>query len=199
MEPQGGALRREGERAMRWSPGSLVFAFAALFLGAAGAAPPDAAGACAGALPPSLAPPPRHALAFALAAEGVQIYACTSSPAGVAWTFQAPEARLLDGRGQPAGKHYAGPTWEGTDGSKVVGTPAERATPDPTAIPWLLLKASAHQGAGRMAAVAFVQRVQTTGGVAPADGCGPASAGTVARVPYRAVYCFYRAGEAGRD
>jgi hypothetical protein len=44
-----------------------------------------------------------------------------------------------------------------------------------------------------MADVRFVQRVQTSGGSAPSEGCSAASVGTVARVPYRGVYCFYRA------
>jgi hypothetical protein len=40
--------------------------------------------------------------------------------------------------------------------------------------------------------VTFVQRVQTSGGVAPSSGCSAAAVGAVARVPYEARYCFYR-------
>jgi hypothetical protein len=147
---------------------------------------------CSGNLPAALAAPAGHELAFELSAEGVQIYACGRVAEAFAWAFQAPEAKLVDSRGQPAGTHYAGPTWEGVDGSKVVGAKVESATPDPTAIPWLLLRAASNAGTGRMADVTFVQRIQTWGGLAPAAGCGPASAGAVARVPYRAAYCFYR-------
>ena len=37
------------------------------------------------------------------------------------------------------GIHYGGPTWESLSGSKVVGAVIDRATPDASAIPWLLL------------------------------------------------------------
>jgi hypothetical protein len=152
----------------------------------------DPGGPCPGNLPASLAAPAGHDLAFELSADGVQIYVCGGPPGAHAWAFQAPEAKLVDSRGQLAGTHHAGPTWEGVDGSKVVGAKVEGATPDPAAIPWLLLRAASNAGAGRMADVTFVQRIQTSGGLAPAAGCGSATAGAVARVPYRAAYCFYR-------
>lgn len=47
------------------------------------------------------------------------------------------------------GKHYAGPTWEGKDGSKVVGEVNARDNgPDPNAIPWPLLSAKSKSGTG---------------------------------------------------
>jgi hypothetical protein len=92
-----------------------------------------------------------------------------------------------------AGKHYAGPTWQASDGSTVVGARVAGATPDPTAIPWLLLRATSHAGAGEMTEVTYIQRVATTGGLAPAEGCTPASLGAVARVPYTASYCLSEA------
>lgn len=48
-----------------------------------------------------------------------------------------------------------------------------------------------------MGEVTFVQRIRTWGGNAPSGGCDAARAGAVARVPYRALYCFYRS-EAAR-
>lgn len=154
------------------------------------------ASACSGTMPSGLATPAGNRLAFELRAEGVQIYSCASSSgtsADPAWTLQAPEATLVDERGQSAGTHRAGPTWESPDGSSVVGAKVQAATPDPAAIPWLLLRAASHgAGPGRMAEVTFVQRIKTSGGMAPSEACRPASAGTVVRVPYRAVYCFYR-------
>lgn len=184
------------------SKGSVVFlSLAALFVGEAACAqsadraPAASASACSGAMPPGLAAPAGHGLAFELLAEGVQIYSCAdSSGAGPAWAFQGPEATLVDGRGVHAGMHRAGPTWEALDGSSVIGAKVASATADSAAIPWLLLRAASHgAGRGSMADVTFVQRVQTSGGSAPSEGCSAASVGTVARVPYRAVYCFYRA------
>jgi len=149
---------------------------------------------CGGEVPRSLAVPAGNQLAFALEGEGVQVYACGGGTASFAWALQAPEARLLAGGDQAAGTHYAGPTWESSDGSKVVGAKLQAAAPDASAVPWLLLRAAAHAGSGRMDEVTFVQRIQTNGGIAPAQGCDAAHAGAVVRVPYRAVYCFYRKG-----
>jgi hypothetical protein len=168
---------------------------------AAGPAPspsPPAGSPCASP-PPELAVPAGNALAFEALAEGVQIYACTAAAAGPAWTLKAPEAVLRDRAGAPVGTHSAGPTWAAADGSAVVGAKVAGATPDASAIPWLLVRATSHAGQGRMAQVTFVQRVGTVGGLAPAGGCDAAAAGAgaVTRVPYTATYCFYAPG-AGR-
>ena len=37
-----------------------------------------------------------------------------------------------------------------------------------------------------------IQRLQTTGGLAPSSGCDATTVGAVARVPYTAVYFMYR-------
>jgi hypothetical protein len=169
-------------------------ACATLSLGSAAAEPSPEPSACSG-LPPTLAVPAGNELAFALQAEGVQVYACAASGASFGWAFQAPDARLAGPGGGGVGTHYAGPTWESTDGSKVVGAKVEAATPDAAAIPWLLLRAASHAGSGRMEQVTYVQRIRTWGGNAPPDGCDASHAGAVTRVPYRATYCFYRKGE----
>jgi hypothetical protein len=151
--------------------------------------------ACRTPLPdPALAVPPGNALALQLEAVGVQVYTCAATPSGAAWTFTAPEADLTRA-GAAAGKHAAGPTWRALDGSEVVGAKVAAATPDPGAVPWLLLRAASHAGPGSMAPVTFIQRVATHGGLAPTGGCGAATVGAIARVPYTATYCFYR-GEA---
>jgi hypothetical protein len=178
---------------MRFVSLSFIAASAAsLSLGSAAAEPSRGNSPCDGELPPPLAVPAGNDLAFALEAEGAQVYACTASAASFGWAFQAPEARLSEASGPAAGTHYAGPTWESTDGSRVVGAKLEAATPDAAAIPWLLLRAASHAGSGRMEAVTFVQRIRTWGGNVPQHGCDATHAGEVARVPYRAVYCFYR-------
>ncbi|CAA9521006.1 MAG: hypothetical protein AVDCRST_MAG73-173 [uncultured Thermomicrobiales bacterium] len=146
-------------------------------------------------LPANLSPPPGSVLLFELGARGVQIYACEAKPddASVfAWTFKAPEADLLNARGEGVGQHFAGPTWQGNDGSAVVGAVLERANaPDPGAIPWLLLAAKEHAGGGVFATVTHVQRLDTVGGAAPAEGCDQGRAGEEVRVPYEATYAFF--------
>jgi len=127
-------------------------------------------------------------VAFHAYAEGVQI--CSWS--GTSWVFVKPEAVLYAGEeGGVVGIHYAGPTWESPSGSYVVGAVIDRATPNPSAIPWLLLGAVHSDGPGIFDGITFIQRVNTVGGIAPAaPGNYP---GEVARVPYTAHYYFYRA------
>lgn len=146
---------------------------------------------CTQSLPSGIAVPDGSDLELELSAVGDQIYTCTATTGGTAWVFTGPEAKLYDHRGVFAGTHYAGPTWESTDGSTVVAAKISAATVDPTAIPWLLLGAVSHKGPGEMRRVTHIQRVNTTGGMTPSSMCSAATAGTVVRVPYTATYCFY--------
>ena len=143
----------------------------------------------------TLAVPEGNELAFYYDASGVQIYVCQalSTAAGYAWVFQAPEATLYGRRGRVTGQHYAGPTWEGLDHSKVVATKLAGFTADPSAIPALLLQAVSHEGEGTFSEVSFIQRLDTSGGLAPADGCSADRVGALARVDYSATYYFYEA------
>lgn len=142
---------------------------------------------------PDLAVPEGNKLAFFLDAMGVQIYACQATDTGFAWTFQAPQADLVDRRGRVVGDHYAGPTWESLrDGSTVVAARIAGYTDDPSAIPELLLEANAHTGHGMMSNVTYIQRLETTGGLMPASGCDAGHVGDIARVDYAATYYFYR-------
>ena len=122
-------------------------------------------------------------------ATGVQIYRWT----GTEWQFVAPDAVLYEDEGEHGvlATHFAGPTWKSLSGSEVVGAVDKKCTPDPDSIPWLLLKATSSHGPGIFDGVTFIQRVNTEGGLAPAEpGDFP---GEVARVPYAAEYYFYRA------
>ena len=94
--------------------------------------------------------------------------------------------------GNKIAKHYAGPTWESNDGSKVVGeVKAKDNGPDPSAIPWLLMSAKSTSGTGVFSQKRSVQRVYTVGGIAPTEPCSQAQAGKVTRVGYNATYNFY--------
>jgi Protein of unknown function (DUF3455) len=148
-------------------------------------------------VPATLRPPIDQTLFLEARATGVQIYECTSKPEAASaftWIFQAPEATLTDRWGRSIGRHYAGPTWELRDGSRVSGEIVARDPgPDPAAIPWLLLKAKSASGAGPLSRTQSVQRVRTGGGIAPTAPCTEALAHTVVRVPYSATYYFYQA------
>jgi hypothetical protein len=125
--------------------------------------------------------------------KGVQIYACKAAGGTHAWVLKAPDAVLADARGKVIGKHFAGPNWQANDGSTVVGEPVNVSpSPDARAIPWLVLRARSHAGSGEMATVQYIVRERTEGGVAPTSGCDAGREGREVRVPYSAVYLFFR-------
>ncbi len=139
--------------------------------------------------------PEGQPLLLRAAARGAQIYTCKAKeadPAAFEWVLKAPEAELFDQKGAKIGRHYAGPTWETADGSRVAGEVMQRS-PVQGAIPWLLLRAKSSEGAGVLASAKYIQRVDTIGGVAPSAGCDAAHAGAEARVDYSANYDFYGA------
>jgi len=146
-------------------------------------------------VPDALRPGANESLAMVVPARGVQIYECRArrdAGGGYEWAFVAPEADLFDARGNRVGRHYAGPHWESSDGSKILGTLKERAdAPVPDAIPWLLLTAKSVGSEGSFSKVTSIQRVNTVGGVAPKGGCSQAAAGTLARINYTADYYFF--------
>ena len=155
---------------------------AAPVIGADDARTPDLTGC------ESLDVPEGNSVAFHVYAIGVQIYQWD----GTTWVFQAPAAHLFADPGYHGrvGIHYAGPTWESNSGSKVVGRRLAACTPDPSAIPWLLLAAASANGPGVLHDITFIQRVNTVGGKAPSS---PGSInGEMAEVPYTAEYYFYR-------
>jgi hypothetical protein len=163
-----------------------ILVILAAFAAAQPLAPPE--------VPDALRPPAGQSLYIEALATGVQIYECArKADSTYEWKFRAPEAALADRSGRSIGKHYAGPTWESTDGSTVAGeVRAKDPGPTPSAIPWLLLTAKENTGSGVFSAARSIQRVATKGGVAPAEPCSERNLGQVARVPYTATYEFYK-------
>ncbi|MEO5569449.1 MAG: DUF3455 domain-containing protein [Bacteroidia bacterium] len=147
------------------------------------------------AVPAILEVPSGNSVCYHVFATGVQIYVVTLTSTGYAWVFQAPDAKLYANAGLngQVGTHYGGPTWESISGSKVVGIKLQGVTVDVTAVPWLLLGAGSSQGPGVFNGVTYIQRVNTTGGLAPITGADAAHVGEQAMIPYTAEYFFYRA------
>src|SRR3954447_13132070 len=115
-------------------------------------------------------------------ATGTQNYTCQPSSTGYTWTFTGPSATLIaDGKQIIAHSAApAGPIWEAIDGSSVVGARVAGVTVtvpgQPPAIPWLLLSAKSTTtpsgpGGIRLHVTTYIQRVNTTGGLAPTSGC----------------------------
>jgi hypothetical protein len=145
-------------------------------------------------LPSAIAPAAGQAVYLSVPATGFQIYSCGKSDAGAfGWIFKAPEAELFDAQKRQIGKHYAGPTWEGNDGGKVVGAvKASVPAPGGNAIPWLLLDVKSSEGSGLFTQAKAILRVLTVGGTAPTQPCGEAQSGSENRVPYMATYLFVK-------
>lgn len=143
-------------------------------------------------VPQQLQPPANEQLLYQLRGKGDQIYVCKQDGAQLAWGLKAPEAQLFDKDGKTFGKHFAGPSWEANDGSRVTGKAAANApSPDPDSIPWLLINIVSHDGNGMFSSVTTIQRLNTQGGKAPASGCDAEHAGQEVRVPYSADYLLY--------
>jgi hypothetical protein len=142
-------------------------------------------------LPDAIAAPGETAF-LTTHAEGAQVYECKPGADGnLAWVFREPIATLLVD-GKTVGRHYAGPNWEHSDGSAVVGK-AVGSAPGATQndIPWLKLEVISRRGSGILGSVTTVQRINTRGG--KLDGACD-TAGAFRSVPYSADYIFLRKG-----
>ena len=148
-----------------------------------------------------------------IGAEGTQNYVCMASPSnsGFTWTFFGPQATLFLQDFQQVATHYlssnpvdgaARPTWHhSADSSKVWAAPkassSDPAFVAPGSIPWLLLEVVGEEpgpsGPGMFSGTTHIQRVLTSAGTAPIEGCKTAKdIGKKALVPYSTFYVFYR-------
>jgi hypothetical protein len=143
-------------------------------------------------VPLALQPPVNEKLILQLHGKGDQIYSCKSERGQFYWSLKAPDAQLSDIKGQAFGKHFAGPTWEASDGTRVTGKLlATVDSPDADSIPWLLLKVVSHTGNGTLSHATSIQRIHTQGGKAPSDGCDSDHVDQEVRVDYSADYLFH--------
>jgi hypothetical protein len=147
-------------------------------------------------IPAAIAVPTSATLAVTLKGSGMQNYECRSkagAAGGYDWVFVAPEAALRDKSDALVGRHFAGPSWEYGDDSKVTGKVlADAPAPEAGNIPWLLLKGTAAPLPGVFNGVTYIQRISTSGGTAPSDACSAATAGAKKGVRYSADYLFYK-------
>lgn len=162
-------------------------------------------------VPPNLQVPAGHQAFLEGHAIGTQNYICLPSAAGVAWTLFGPQATLFHHRPRQLITHFLSPnpdesdtpraTWQHSLDTSSIWAMAIASSSDPTfvasgAIPWLLLQVVGAQpgptGGDRLTETTFIQRVHTSGGVAPSTGCVELTdVGQRAFVPYTADYVFY--------
>ena len=168
--------------------------------------------------------PAGNKLVLGTHAVGTQNYVCKPSGAGVAYVLFTPEATLFgDDGGQVITHNFSPNPFEPNTDPKVVANGTIRATwqyrdtsivwaklhatdrtgsgavtVDQQAIAWLLLDGVGSQngptGGDKLTGTTFVQRLNTTGGLAPLTGCSSLTdLGNTAFVPYTADYFFYKA------
>lgn len=149
------------------------------------------------ALPDAVKVPTGHKISLETIGVGDITYECRAKKDAAdqfEWVFVGPDARLNDRTGKTIGKYFGPPaTWESSDGSKVTATQLAVAPAGGGNIPLQLVRANPASGSGAMQGVAFIQRVATRGGVAPAQACAQANAGQKQVVQYQADYIFWKA------
>jgi len=143
-------------------------------------------------------------------AVGTQNYVCLPSGTGFKFTLFTPQATLFNDLGKQITTHYFSPnpfeggkirvTWQSRDTSTVWGqvndSSSDRNFVKPGAVAWLLVKVVGAEdgptGGDTLTETAFIQRLNTSGGLAPATGCSSVTdVGNQAFVPYTADYFFY--------
>jgi hypothetical protein len=157
------------------------------------------------AAPAVIQVPPGNEEYLRAAATGTQNYICM--PSG--WTFIGPQATLtvkIANMRQQVATHFLSPnpdeagtaraTWQSSLDTSSVWAKAIASSSDYAAagaIPWLLLQVvGAEKGPGGGTSISpttYIQRVNTTGGMAPTTSCPVEMR---AFVPYTAEYVFYR-------
>ena len=140
---------------------------------------------------------------------------------GFAWTQFGPQATLFKDNGKQILTHFLSPnpvegglaraTWQDSkDTSAIwafaapVTTSTDPAFVAPGAIPWLRLEVVGAEegptGGDNLMATTFIQRLNTSGGVAPSSGCAvSADIGKKKLVPYTADYFFYEPTQSDTD
>lgn len=165
-------------------------------------------------VPATLQVPAGNSRYLTTEAAGTQNYICLPAAAGMTWSFLGPQATLFTAQGHQVMTHFLSPnpmqggtpraTWQhshdtGTVWAAAIASYGEPDYVEAGAIPWLLLEVVGAQAGvsrgDRVSDTTYIQRINTSGGAAPASGCAAATdIGKRVLVPYTTTYVFYRAG-----
>jgi hypothetical protein len=165
-------------------------------------------------VPTAIQVPAGHKLFRVGHAVGTQNYVCSLSGGSIKYVLFTPQATLFEKQKQIM-THYFSPnpaeggtiraTWQYSNDSSTVwgevkpgNSSSDPAFVAPGAIPWLLVTVVGYQDGpnrgDKLEPTTFIQRLNTSGGIAPATGCSTTEdIGKQAFVPYSADYYFYKA------
>lgn len=163
---------------------------------------------------PDILAVPQGSKAFAIGhAVGTQNYVCLPDGAVAKWVLFGPQATVFDEEGEQIMTHFLSPnpaedsnapraTWQHSSTTSAVWAVKEQESDDaqfvaPGAVKWLLLRVVGAQAGTSsrdpLAKAAYIQRVNTSGGVAPAAECAALEhVGRTKLIPYTADYVFYQ-------
>jgi hypothetical protein len=170
--------------------GAVTFNASAAEVAAPAAVGADARAVSIPSIPEPIKPPAgsRPVGAFVVT-NGTQNYTCVV-PAGDtegAYTGgSTPEAQLVGTGGRI--HHFAGPSWQSLRDNSLVTATKSVGSDRAGTIQELLLKVVTHSGNGILSKADWINRLYTSGGVAPKDSC---TAGQVVKVSYKALYVFW--------
>jgi hypothetical protein len=151
---------------------------------------------------------------------GTQNYICKPVGNGFGFVLFTPEATLFNDEGKQLITHFFSPnpaeantdptvvadrqirvTWQDSQDTSSVWAKVKAPSTDSAfvaqgAVAWLLLEVvgttDGPRGVGALSKTKFIQRLNTSGGLAPSTGCASlADVGKQAFVPYTADYFFY--------
>jgi Protein of unknown function (DUF3455) len=145
-------------------------------------------------------------------ARGTQNYVCLPNGSSFSWMLFGPQATLFDDDGYQQITHFLSgnpvengtprATWQHSGDTSAAWAAMTKSSTDPNfvepgAVPWFLLQVVGAQygvpSGHKLTETTYIQRVNTVGGIAPAEGCSVATdVAKKALVPYLADYVFYR-------
>lgn len=126
-----------------------------------------------------------------LVTSGTQNYSCVvpaGSTTGGYTGASTPEAQLIGTGGRI--HHFAGPSWQSLRDNSLVTAKKTAQNDKAGTIPELLLQVTSHSGNGILNRADYINRLYTSGGVAPTGSC---TADQTVKVPYKAIYVFWDA------
>ncbi|MEN9560678.1 MAG: hypothetical protein RLZZ502_1889 [Pseudomonadota bacterium] len=148
-------------------------------------------------LPESIQVGEGYKIAYEAVGLGTVLYRCTGlteeGRRRYVWQFVGPDAKLLDREGVQVGTYTGPPTYfQLKDGSGTSANGMRVSSNGAGNLTLQILEAHSSNGNGALTGVKFIQRINTKGGAAPANGCTVQNTGAEQKVQFQADYIYWR-------